>query len=106
LLYNLNTEAKKCLKYIYRPGFLYKKAGIMLVNLMPNTMFQYDILMAEKNDKHKRLMTLMDNINNSFGQKSLFLCAEGIDQTWKMQRNKMSKRYTTKWQELPIAQCR
>jgi DNA polymerase V len=101
------TAAKICLERIYRPGFLYKKAGIMLLNLMPNHIKQYDILATQTHPEKKiALMQTLDKINHHFGADIIFSCAQGIDQNWKMRRNKMSKRYTTQWKELAIAKCK
>src|SRR5438445_364428 len=43
------SAAKKCLKNIFREGFRYKKTGIMLLDLSPRTIKQYDLLSIRHN---------------------------------------------------------
>jgi DNA polymerase V len=101
------TAAKTCLDHIYRPGFFYKKAGIMLLNIRPNHIKQYDILTRQPDaEKTIALMQTLDQINHHFGKDMIFSCAQGTTQNWRMRRNKMSKRYTTQWHELAIAKCK
>jgi DNA polymerase V len=100
------THAKTCLKKIYKAGFQYKKAGIMLLNLTPKTMQQYDLFNNTVKRNSMDVMQVLDEINQRFGKKTLFLCAEGTQQAWRMQRNKISKRYTTHWDELAIVICK
>jgi DNA polymerase V len=97
--------AKWGLRKIYRNGFLYKKAGIMLLNLTPHTIKQFDLLDNE-NMCSDKVMAMLDSINNRFGKKSLFIGAEGINHSWQMRREMISKRYTTCWNELPVVVCK
>ncbi|MES2218445.1 MAG: Y-family DNA polymerase [Pseudomonadota bacterium] len=100
------TQAKLCMKKIYKPGFYYKKAGVMLLNLMPKEMQQYDLFNKTVKSNSAEVMNVLDKINQRFGKKTLFLCAEGIKQPWQARRNKISKRYTTQWHELAKVICK
>lgn len=97
--------AKKCLRRIYREGYQYKKAGIMLLNITSNQVRQYDMLMSVSDDKSDRLMRTMDSINANFGRNTVFVAAEGIQKKWAAKCDRRSKRYTTRWQELVQASC-
>jgi len=103
---NIISSAKLCLKKIFKPGFEYKKAGIMLLNLVPEHIEQHDIFNPAEDPKKYKLMLAIDSINASMGKTTLFFCAEGINQKWQMKSLQRSPRYTTNWQELPIASCR
>jgi DNA polymerase V len=100
------ATAKRCLRRIYRKGFEYKKVGIMLLDLIPNTIKQLDLITISDESEKMQVMKLMDNINERFGNKTLFVCAEGIDHRWKMQRNKISQRFSTRLEEALIVKCK
>ena len=89
------------LKRIYRPGFAYQKAGVMLGNLSQAGVQQFTLF--EKRKDRPALMQAMDRINTVWGRGTLKLGAEGVNQEWRMKREKMSPRYTTCWDELPVA---
>jgi DNA polymerase V len=94
------------LKRIFRPGFAYAKAGIMLVDLSDEvrrelTLFDDPIQLG----KSKAVMNVMDRINRSFGKGSIRLCGEGIDQRWKMRTGNKSPNYTTRISDLVIAKA-
>lgn len=98
--------AKKALQCIYRPGFAYHKAGIMLMDIMPATLQQQDCFIdSNEQARHKifkrnQLLQLMDRLNDEQGSRSLFLAAEGMQQHWAMRAQQKSSRFTTDWQEL------
>jgi DNA polymerase V len=92
-------EAKKCLATLYRSGYKYKKAGIMLLDLLGETQLQQDMF-ASVDKRSELLMKLVDSVNDQEGRDSLFFCAEGIKRNWRMKCDRRTPRYTTKWAEL------
>ena len=97
----LTTIARWGLKKIYRPGFAYQKAGVVLMNLRDGGTVQLNLFSKEKNKP--RLMQVMDHINQTWGRGTLHSAAEGVHKEWKMKREKKSPGYTTRWDELPVA---
>lgn len=97
--------ALQCLHRIYKSGYRYQKAGIMLLDLLPNTVKQFDLLAAPSSLNNKPVMKILDTINSKFGKNSIFICAEGIDRQWQARAERMSPRYTTQWKELPNVFC-
>lgn len=89
------------LKRIYRPGFAYQKAGVALLNLTDAATPQQD--MFAKTKDNTKLMQTMDRINAIWGRGTLRSAAEGISKDWKMKREKVSPGYTTRWDQLPLA---
>lgn len=51
-------------------------------------------------DAGAAVMKLMDSINAKVGK--VWLAGQGVDHTWQMSREKLSPRYTTAWNELPV----
>ena len=91
------------LKQIYRTGFAYQKAGVMLMEIMPRasrprTLF--DDVTAQQ--KSHALMSTLDAINRRMGSGSMWLLGEGIKKGWQMRRENVSQRYTTEWSELAV----
>jgi hypothetical protein len=89
------------LKRIYRPGYAYQKAGIMLMNLMDSANQQASLFGTHRNNE--RLMAVMDRVNAIWGRGTLRSAATGVEKSWSMRREKMSPLYTTHWEHLPIA---
>lgn len=97
----LISVAKLGLLKIYREGYAYKKAGVMLMNIVTDTFQQPDLFHHSVNvEKRNQLYKLVDKINREMGQHTIFQAAQGIHQPWQMQATLKSKRYTTVWQEI------
>ncbi|QWE13776.1 Y-family DNA polymerase [Polynucleobacter sp. AP-Sving-400A-A2] len=99
----LTSAALKGLKQIYKAGFKYKKAGVIL-NLLADkpTMQQSLFDDVEVKGKSAGLMKAMDSINSRFGNTAIKTAASGTKQDWKMRSGNKSPNYTTQWDELPV----
>ena len=95
----ITTAALKCLRRIYKKGYLYKKAGIMLLDLSPASTRQADLFYTP-NNKQDLLMQMLDAVNSKFGKRSLYMASEGTSMTWRMRCDNRSPNYTTSWQNL------
>lgn len=100
----LVRAARHGLEKIYRPGYRYKKSGVLLMELQPKGSIQPTLFdEPEKQAKSARMMSVMDSINRRMGQGSLTVAASGVHQGWAMRRERKSPSYTTEWHELPVA---
>lgn len=101
----LTAQALAVLKQLYRPGFEYHKAAVMLSELQPKGQRQgclwEEAADAGQREKSQKLMTALDGINQQFGRGSLQLGAVGIKPAWTMKRGRVSPRYTTRWEDIP-----
>jgi DNA polymerase V len=86
------------LKRIYKPGYAYQKAGIALLDLSPKAHAQMPLFTTTPD--RTSLMRVMDQINTAYGRGTLRSAAEGMQQSWRMKRDRMSPAYTTQWDEL------
>ena len=96
------------LEKIYRPGYWYKKVGVMLLDLS-NAGQTQGALFDPNGDQAKRsakLMKTMDSINRELGGNSLSIASCGIQKRWNMRAEKKSPKYTTCWDETPLALAR
>jgi DNA polymerase V len=90
------------IRAIYRDGYLYKKAGVMLTGLVPVSQTQADLFDSRDRMKSKRLMSALDSINDRWGASTLHYASSGITKAWKTQFHRRSPAYTTDWDALPV----
>lgn len=94
------------LERIYRAGYRYKKAGVMLTDIVPEGEVQLNLLApCNSYNRNRALMRAVDGINARWGSAALRYAAAGVKQRWQMRRSKLSNRYTTQWSELPVARA-
>jgi len=95
---------------IYKKGPAYKKAGVILSNIVPEAARQGSLFVdsASADDDRLPLMLAIDNINFSLPPAHepqhdtiLRFAAAGTNRGWKMKQDYRSPRYTTKWHEMP-----
>ncbi|MCZ2148203.1 MAG: Y-family DNA polymerase [Bryobacterales bacterium] len=96
----LARAALACLRRLYKPGYAYQKAGVMLLDLSDAGHAQGALFATDRGNP--ALMRVMDRINACWGRGTLRLAAEGVHQGWRMRRGMMSPCYTTRWAELPV----
>jgi DNA polymerase V len=99
----LCRAALRGLQQIYRSGYAYQKAGVMLTEIIaaasrPCTLF--DDVAAQQ--KSAALMTTLDQINRRMGSGTVQLLGEGVRKSWAMRRGNVSQCYTTEWDELAV----
>ncbi|MEN9449721.1 MAG: hypothetical protein RJA83_335 [Pseudomonadota bacterium] len=97
----LITAAQQVLKQLYKTGFNYKKAGILLMDIIPSHQQTNDLFIQSTSQRSVTLMKILDETNQIFGSHTLFFAAEGGAQaSWTMRAGHRSPRYTTHWQEI------
>jgi DNA polymerase V len=99
----LTRAALAGLKSIYKPGYDYKKAGVLLTALSNKANRQEDLFEESSSSaRSEQLMASLDAINKKFGKGKLRTGAAGFQQRWAMRAENRSPRYTTRWGELPV----
>lgn len=97
---DLITYAKNGLDKIFKDGFFYKKAGVILSDFSDETNAQQDLFSKLNNENKRFLMKIMDDINYKANKKAIFFASEGIDKRYKSSSNMRSLKYTTSFNEL------
>jgi len=95
----ISKFAIKLLKKIYHQGKSYKKAGIILMGLTPESIHQVSFFEKDTN-KHKKLMESIDDIDNKYGLYKVRLASQDQKRIWKMNRQNLSRNYTTNIEEV------
>jgi len=91
-------RALEGIRKIYREGYRYKKAGVILYGLtkakQTRGLLDYD---RENSDS---IMNTLDRINERYGSSTIRLASEGVEKSWRMRRESVSPRYTTRFDDL------
>ena len=96
---DLAKFATMALKQIYLSGYSYKKAGVIVLDLVPNNQKQLS-LFSKYNPKHDKLMEAVDKLNKGIGEQKVKLASQDLQRTWKMRQANLSPRYTTRLSEI------
>lgn len=98
----LSQAAFQGLAAIYREGFHYKKAGVMLTLLSDKAGRQKSLFDAPVTmERSAKLMSALNAVNREFGRDTIKSGASGLTRRWAMRSENRSPRYTTRWDELP-----
>jgi DNA polymerase V len=92
----LNQLAMRLLDQTYKPGYLYKKAGVMLSGIESATNQQSDLFAQTNDPKRKNLMSAMDSLNEKYGRGTVQVATAMQNEDWRMCREKLSPCYTTR----------
>lgn len=91
------------LRGIYKPGFRYKKTGILLLDLAPADAVQGSLFLRPDAPRRVQMMLAVDAINRRYGKDRVRFACSGTDkdrETWQLKAEFLSPRRTTRWGEL------
>jgi len=93
------------LKAIFKAGYEYKKAGVIVGEISSATASVNPLVLfpdeeAElTTERQQNLMTAMDKINRQYGNGTIHTGAENLE-AWKPSQLNLSPHYTTNWREI------
>lgn len=90
----ISQEAVRVVSKIFKPGIKYKRAGVIVMGLVPTNNQQLQMFDIE-NPKHKPLMQTIDHLNKKYANYKIKLGNQDLERTWKMRQERLSPRYTT-----------
>lgn len=100
----MSQAASETLRKIFRKGYGYKKAGVMVTEIVPKGSVQGSLLDSMDRSKRSALMDVMDSINRIEGGNTVRLASQGaMDQF--SSRTMTSRRFTTSWDEILEVKC-
>ena len=101
--------ALRGLRVIYRSGFNFHKAGVMLLDLQHASVHQHELaLRGAEPQPGERVMEAMDRLNDRYGRGTLALASSGTGgdrRGWFMKQQWRTPHYTTCWSDLPVARA-
>ena len=89
------------LKRIYKYGYFYQKAGIVLSKLREASENEFNLLAPIMENKSQTLMKAIDFTNAKYGRNAVSIAQAGINNSWKMRREHSSKIDTASFDLLP-----
>ena len=99
----LIKQALVVLKNIYKKGYRYQKAGIILSGLEDLNSYDKNLFSAIRNEKKReKLMKAIDFTNAKYGRHSLSIAQAGLKKIWSSKRQHYSKIDTASFRLLPI----
>ena len=97
----LIKNAVKALTDIYKYGYAYQKAGIILSGLKDANQNDQNLLTPLLENKSKKLMKAIDYTNTKYGRYAISIAQAGLSKGWKMRREHSSKIDTASFDSLP-----
>lgn len=91
--------ATLALREIFKVGYQYKKAGVIITEICPGNAVQGNLFDTTNREKSNKLMEVMDNLNHGFDNK-LFLASQFGSNNWKLKQEKLSPCYTTRLKDI------
>lgn len=86
---------------MFKDGYQYKKAGIVLSEIHAQTQWQGDLLEPEVTS-NSRLMVALDQLNLRYGRGTVKVSTQGAYKDWQMRQERKSPDYTTRWADIPV----
>ncbi|NDP22826.1 MAG: Y-family DNA polymerase [Paludibacter sp.] len=91
----LINVALRGLSSIFKEGYRYKKAGVIVSEIVPERPLQGDLFDVRNREKYNKVMSVMDSLNDSYGKQKVKIASQGFDRKWKLKNEKLSPCYTT-----------
>ena len=104
----ITATAVRGLQAIFKPGFNYAKAGVMLLDLQAGDVEQGELDLGEPGADRTQLMGTIDALNNRYGRSTVALASAGLvgsRRAWVMRQELKTPDYTTRWADLPTARA-
>ncbi len=99
-------HALDALGKMYRPNFYYKKAGVIITEIISDSQKPLDLFATHNNHKSEQLMGAIDSVNEKYGRGTVRMTIELSDNKWKMHRDLLSPQYTTDINQIIDINCK
>ena len=96
--------ARRCARRAWKRDRLYIKSGVFLDDLKARSGPE-DALFAAEDRASRSLMEAVDRINRRYGPGALFPASRGVARRWRMRQQRLSPRYTTRIEEVPVVRA-
>ncbi|MNQ80845.1 DNA polymerase V subunit UmuC [compost metagenome] len=91
---------------VFRPGFKYSKAEVLLVNLCQKGEYTEDLFSVSQPEATEKVMGVLDSINERWGRGTLRLASVPTNPDWGMRREMISQSFTTRVDQLWTVYCK
>jgi DNA polymerase V len=101
----LTKAAVGALERVFRPGFKYSKAEVLLMGLCQRGEYTDDLFAAVQPAEANQVMKVLDQINSRWGSGTLRAASVPLNPNWWMRREMMSRSFTTRLDQLWQVRC-
>ncbi len=105
---NSSTELIKAALYVlqrvFKPGFVYAKAGVIVTGIIPSNQVTADLFDTANREKQAEVSQLIDDLNRRYGRNTIVFAAQKTAHQWQTRADRKSPCYTTAWPDLPKIQ--
>ena len=102
--FSICNLALKMLSELYKEGDSYKKAGVIVTEIIPANQRQFH-LFDDENPKFQKIMEVIDKQHAKIGERKIRLGNQDLQRTWKMKQYHLSNKYTTNFKEILEIKC-
>lgn len=102
----LTKAALEGVERVYREGFRYSKAEVLLLELSQRGEITGDLFSASQPVVSEKLMGVLDAVNTRWGRGTMRLASMPVDPSWGMRREMISQRFTTRIDDLWKVYCK
>ena len=102
--FSISNLALKMLSELYKEGDSYKKAGVIVTEIIPANQRQFH-LFDDENPKFQKIMEVIDKQHAKIGERKIRLGNQDLQRTWKMKQYHLSNKYTTNFKEILEIKC-
>jgi DNA polymerase V len=102
----MTKAAVEAVDRVFRPGFKYSKAEVLLLNLCQKGEYTDDLFSISQPVATEKVMSVLDSINERWGRGTLRLASVPTNPDWGMRREMMSQSFTTRVDQLWTVYCR
>ena len=103
--FELIGHATRILDRIWKRGFRYARAGVILTDLAPRGQAQPSLLDRRDTDRSKRLMAAMDAVNSGMGRGTIRPGMASATKGWGMRQESRTPAYTTQFADVPVVRA-
>ncbi|KKN85110.1 hypothetical protein LCGC14_0282790 [marine sediment metagenome] len=101
----ITEVAQQGLREVYREGYAYAKAGVVLTHLIDAHGHTQDLFNEGDSGASQRVMSTLDQINRKMGRGSIRFARTNPEPGWGMRREYLSPAYMTDWSQLLKVRC-
>ena len=102
------STAVRGLRAIFKPGYNYAKAGVLLLDLQTADIDQAELDLDGPGVGRQSLMGAVDALNDRYGRSTVALASSGVagsKRQFEMKRERKTPEYTTRWEDMPTARA-
>lgn len=96
----LISKANQALNAIYKKGYTYKRVGIMLTHLCPQTDGTLNLFYNQNRKREINIIKQFDKINRLNGRDTVRVAQQGFKADWRMKQENLSQFYTTRLSDI------